>query len=245
MLLVPFYRQANQGSRDRVMSLTAQSWALNPGPEPALPQKSGRKADHCSPDPCGDAAPGSLSLPFSPAPLPAQALLILWLEKDAVDSSCASPIRPSSAQRERRTQPACLLLKGAVPLVRPMILSGDGQPMPRGEAPSESAVVMSPAAQVTAVLVPGCNLATGSQQFSPTPVCHSAQLSPASKQGSRVKRAGEGCMWRGPHSPSALVPKTGWPLPLAGPPRPYLCLRGGDGAVPRPSCAQARGRVFT
>lgn len=143
MLLAPFYRQANQGSGDRVMSLTAQTWALNPGPEPALPQKSGRKADHCS--------PGSLSLPFSPAPLPAQTLLILWLEKDPADSSCTNPLRPSPAQRERRTRPACLLLKGAVAPVRPMIRSGDGQPMPRGEAPSVSAVVMSPAAQITAV----------------------------------------------------------------------------------------------
>lgn len=133
------------------MSLTARTWALNPGPEPALPQKSGRKVDHCCPDPCGDAAPGSLSLPFSPAPLPAQALLSLWLEKDPADSSCTGPLRPSLAQRERRTQPACLLLKGAVPPVRPMIRSGEGQPMPRGEAPSKSAVVMSPAAQVTAV----------------------------------------------------------------------------------------------
>ena len=48
------------------MRLTAQTRALNPGPEPALPQKSGRKIDHCSPEPCGDADPGSLSLPFSP-----------------------------------------------------------------------------------------------------------------------------------------------------------------------------------
>lgn len=133
------------------MSLTAQTWALNPGPEPALPQKSGRKIDHCSPEPCGDAAPGSLSLPFSPAPLPAQALLVLWLEEDPGDSFCTGRLGPSPAQRERRTWPACLLLKGAVPLVRSMVRSGEGQPVPRGEAPSKSAVVMSAAAQVTAV----------------------------------------------------------------------------------------------
>lgn len=195
--LVPFYRQANRGSGRRVTSLTAQTRALSPGPEPALPPKSGREVDPCSPEPCGGAAPGSRSLPFSPAPLPAQALLVLGLEEDPGDSFCASPLGPSPAQREQRTPPACLLLKGAVPLVRPMMRSGEGQPVPRGEAPSESGnATCSPGQRCP--LVPGCSLATGFQQLSPIPVHQSTQISPTSKQGSCVKRAGEGCVWRGP-----------------------------------------------
>ena len=106
----------------------------------------------CPPARGREGTPGlALSLPFSPAPLPAQALLVLWLEEDPGDSFCTGRLGPSPAQRERRTWPACLLLKGAVPLVRPMVRSGEGQPVPRGEAPSKSAVVMSAAAQVTAV----------------------------------------------------------------------------------------------
>lgn len=95
--------------------------------------------------------PGLTEPALLPAPLPAQALLALWLEEAPGDSFCAGRLGPSPAQRERRTWPACLLLKGAVPLVRPMVRSGEGQPVPRGEAPSESAVLMSAAAQVTAV----------------------------------------------------------------------------------------------
>lgn len=119
MLLVPFYRQANRGSGYRVIEPDCSDPGLEPRTRAGTASEERQGSRPLLPEPCGDTAPGSLSLPFSPAPLPAQALpFVLGLEEDPGDSFLRSPLDPALL-RGRRTPPACLLLKGAVPLVRP------------------------------------------------------------------------------------------------------------------------------
>lgn len=79
----------------------------------------------------------------------------------------------------------------------------------------------------------------------PAALCspQSPQLSPSSRQVGTRERAGEGPGEVPPYLKLSSETRVASFLarPLAT--EAYLCLKGGDGAVPRPSCAQAVGRV--
>lgn len=129
--------------------------------------------------------------------------------------------------------------------MRPRVGSEEGPPGPGGR---DSLSVFSGNVRRS----PGCHwpLAPASRVLFSRGLLAALPLPPAESPAFFPQRTSppQGESWGGvgvEKAPAYLLLSSlrqGWPLPLAGPLRPYLCLKGGDRAVPRLPCAQARGR---
>lgn len=229
------------------MSFTTQTQACSLGPGTAPHQGRAGDMGHPSPGPRGDPA---LAEGARPLPGPAACTTSLaepsgqkWTRQAPCHHHCAPLLAsedPSLLRGSRRSWPACPLLRRSAP-VRPRVGQRERTALAwmsvllggRGSIPCSS----GPTGPWPGCWVPVTHCLPAALSHLPTePPAVDSQLPWERRRGQELGRTGGRSSQltfcfsyqdRGSLFPGRL--------------RPYLCLRGGDGAVPRLLCAQAGG----